>query len=90
MSHYSDNEESVRVDFFKPSGKWYCTEAVIWTGTYAGDKQAIHDAFAKSLRYHFADCPYRLSDMDAVCLEPYHEYSHPIQLKSGAWRTKGV
>jgi hypothetical protein len=28
MGHYSDKSTSVRVDFFKASGKWYCTEAV--------------------------------------------------------------
>ena len=84
---YSDVEESVRVDFFRPSGKWYTTEAVLWTGEYDGSKQFIHDAFAKSLRDHFSKNSHceRLSDMDAICLEPYHEHSHPIQIKAGGW-----
>lgn len=82
---YSDDESMVRVDFFKPSGKWYTTEAVKWTGEWKGTA-LIHDAFAQSLRGHFKDTPNRLSDMDAICLEPYHEHAHPIQIKSGKWR----
>ena len=84
--NYSDDESSVRVDFWKPSGKWYTTEAVKWTGGYKD--VLIHDAFAKSLRDHFADHPNRLSDMTATCLEPYHEFSHPIQLRNGSWNNR--
>lgn len=91
---YSDDDSVVRVDFFKPSGKWYCTEAVKWTGPYCGSTYymqdsarkphgrphaLIHDAFLQSLKDHFGDKP-RLVDMQAVCLEPYHEYSHPISI----------
>ena len=76
MSNYSEDESQVRVDFFKPSGKWYCTEAVKWTGGYTG---CIHEAFRKSLEDHHAG---RLTQFDAICLEPYHEHSHPIQLKA--------
>jgi len=83
--HYSNDPSMVRVDFFKPSGKWYTTEAVRWTGEWRGDKQLIHDAFIQSLRDHFMEVPRRLSNMDAVCLEPYHENSHPIQIKNGGW-----
>lgn len=46
MTHYSDNPADVRVDFFKPSGKWYTTESVRWTGFWEGNKQLIHKAFA--------------------------------------------
>lgn len=80
MTHYSDIPGSVRVDFFKPSGKWYATEAVMWTGDYDGD---IHTAFAKSLRDHLCG---RYADLDAVCLHPYHKHSHPITCKQGAWQ----
>jgi hypothetical protein len=80
---YSADDEMVRVDFFKPSGKWYTTEAVEWTGDWKGEGgMSIHEAFAKSLRDHLGD---RLSEMDAICLEPYHEFSHPIQIKNGGW-----
>ena len=82
MTHYSDNPASVLVSFFKPSGKWYTDEAVLWTG---GWDNLIHEAFADSLKEHFKDSPKRLSDMDAICLEPYHKHAHPIQIKRGGW-----
>lgn len=78
---YSDDDSIIRVDFFKPSGKWYTTEAVKWTGEYSSG--LIHEEFAKSLRDHFKDNRKRLSDMDAICLKPYHQHSHPIQIKNG-------
>ena len=86
---YSENPAKVRVDFFKPSGKWYCTEAVKWTGAYFvnhmnGEGQLLYDAFAKSLRDHFRGSN-RLSEMDAICLEPYHEFCYPIHIKAGKW-----
>lgn len=79
---YTTNDSMVRVDFFKESGKWYTTEAVAWTGPFEGDSI---DAFKQSLRDHFKDEPHRLSTMDAVCLEPYHELSFPIMLRQGSW-----
>ena len=82
---YIKNPARVRVDFFRASGKWYCTESVLWTGDWSG-KFDIHDAFIKSLQDHFKEDPKRLSDTDAICLHPYHEYKHPIQLKAGSWR----
>lgn len=83
---WTDNEASVRVDFFKPSGKWYTTEAVIWTGSYAHG--LVQEEFIKSLRDHFAKTPDRLGDMDAICLEPYHKNSYPLCIKAGGWREK--
>lgn len=79
---YIDDDTMVRVDFFKPSGKWYSTEAVEWVGGYSG--VSIHDAFAISLR-NLHDYKVYYSEMDAVCLEPYHEHSHPIMIKCGGW-----
>jgi len=85
MTHYSEDPRRVRVDFFKPSGKWYATEAVLWTGRYGGKDQLIHDAFKTSLQKHFEDHPNSLKEMDAICLKPYHENAHPIQIKAGGW-----
>ena len=79
---YTVDDSFVRVDFFKPSGKWYTTEAVKWVKSF----DMLHDEFANSLRNHFKDAPDRLSDMDAICLEPYHVDSHPIQIKNGGWK----
>lgn len=83
MSYYTDDPHSVRVDFFKKSGKWYVTEAVIWK-TYKGSPteggKLISDAFAEALVAHLRDPEtgkVRLMDMTAVCLEPYHEHAHP-------------
>jgi len=81
---YTEDEDMIRVDFFKSSGKWYCTEAVKWTGSYfVKNGDLIHEAFAKSLREHLKDG--RLKEMTAICLEPYHEHAHPLMLKEGAW-----
>jgi hypothetical protein len=84
---YSEDTSMVRVDFFKTSGKWYTTEAVKWTGKYDG---FIFHEFAKSLRDHFKDNPQRLSDMDAICLHPYHQHAHPIMIKSGGWTNSNM
>ena len=45
---YIDDDSMVRVDFFKPGGKWYCTEAVKWTGGYNG--VWIYTAFKKAYK----------------------------------------
>lgn len=82
--NYSDKENSVRVDFFKASGKWYTTEAVMWTGQFSGES-LIYEEFAKSLRDHFASNPGRLSAMTAVCLHPYHQHEHPLMIVNGGW-----
>jgi hypothetical protein len=80
MGNYSDDADSVRVDFFKKSGKWYTTEAVKWTGGYKD--VLIHRAYAKSLLEHLTthDGRLRLDDMVAICLEPYHEHSCPMMM----------
>ena len=74
--NYSADDRMVRVDFWKASGKWYTTEAILWTGAWGKDV-LIHKAFARSLCDALGD---RLSDMRATCLEPYHKHSHPISL----------
>jgi hypothetical protein len=78
---YSSDEQMVRVDFFKPSGKWVATEAMRWH-SYRGD---IHTAFEESLRAEFpwndGSGKIRYGGLTAVCLAPYHEHSHPIMMK---------
>lgn len=92
---YTEDDRMVRVDFFKTGGKWYCTEAVEWTGSFYGttvhgmatSDQIQHpvDAFKTSLRNHLGD---RFQEMTAVCLEPYHEFSFPLMIKDGGWNNR--
>ena len=82
---YSNNPEDVRVDFFKPSGKWYCTEKVRWTAPFYATRFDALESFARSLQDHFKDQPDRLSDMTAVCLNPYRELAYPLMIKDGGW-----
>jgi hypothetical protein len=76
MGNYSENESSIRVDFFKPGGKWQFTKAIQWTGGYKNC--CIIDAFESSLR----DAGVSLTKYNIVCLEPYHEHSHPLMIKA--------
>jgi hypothetical protein len=73
---YSTEEDVVRVDLFKPSGKWYMSVALKWTGGWTQDT-LIHDAFRQSLHDEFKGS---MSGMQAVCLEPYHELAHPLSV----------
>ena len=77
MTNYSQDADSVRVDFFRPSGKWYTTEAVLWTGKFNSGE--IHSEFKKSLREHLGG---RLGGMLAVCLHPYHQHEHPLMVNT--------
>ena len=82
MSNFTDNEKSCRVDIFKESGKWYTTIAVEFENWLAQNKDGsyniIHDEFKKAL-YKVIGNSYK--SMWAVCLEPYHELSHPLMMK---------
>jgi hypothetical protein len=78
MSNYSCDPRSCRVDFFKDTGKWYETEAVVFLGGYVGGpNNPILEDFRRSLNAHLNG---RLKGMQAVCLSPYHENSHPISI----------
>ena len=73
MTNYSNNPGKVRVDFFKPSGKWYETEELDMSAYYG--EPVIHNAILKA--YYEQIAPYH-EDMTMVVLEPYHQFSHPI------------
>jgi hypothetical protein len=53
---YSDDSAMVRVDFFRPSGKWYTTDAVRWLRYRGTDDDGkimlVQDAFLESLADH--------------------------------------
>ena len=76
--NYTNSVSMCRVDFWKPSGKWYLTEAIDFIGLY--DEPLIHDALKKALERAGIDINY-FSGFIITCLEPYHEHSHPISLK---------
>jgi hypothetical protein len=86
---YTEDSQMVRVDFFKPSGKWYCTEAIKWDRyrstviaesplVIAKDYEHIQDTFARCLREQLKG---RLRGMTAICLKPYHEFAFPLSCK---------
>lgn len=75
MSNYSDCTNSCRVDFFKPSGKWYATEAIIFS--YWSKNTSIHKAFEDGL---LNSAKGKYIGMTAICLHPYHELSHPLSI----------
>ena len=80
----------VRVDIFKPSGKWYHTAAVDMSEHYRDDD--IHNALylacseehLKGLSGQWGLTTGPRSKLEEgwllVCLEPYHEHSYPIAL----------
>lgn len=77
MRNYSENPASCRVDFFKPSGKWYTTEAV----KFPPETYKLHpnEALRHALAVHFG-ASNRLAGMFAVCIDPYVELSFPVHI----------
>ena len=86
MTNYSNDPRQCRVDIFKPSGKWYETITVCFNH-YAfqnedGSPNLIEEAFKKALKESDSR-DFESENYDGwkfVCLEPYHEYSHPQML----------
>ena len=80
MTNYSDNPGSVRVDYFKPSGKWYMTEAIKMSD-YFYKEIDIHRAVASALD---ASRPDRNAgwwkQFTVVVNEPYHKNAYPIMI----------
>lgn len=82
---YTVNESMVRVDIFKPSGKWYESIAIDMNEFY--NEPIIHDALKKALakgdtndrKWETIDGSERtLTSKFAICLHPYHENAFPI------------
>ena len=80
---FTTKQGMVRVDFFKPSGKWYTTEEMHWDRYYSyGNNEdsvfeSTHDTFKRCLREQIGD---QYKGMIAICLEPYHEHSYPLMV----------
>ncbi len=89
--NFSQDPRMVRVDFFKPSGKWVETLAVRWLD-YGNSCTLIYDDFLESLRVALKLRPdqchpntgpgphYSHSGCSAVCLSPYHKNAYPLLL----------
>lgn len=71
MGNFSTDESSVRVDLFKPSGKWVETIAIKGANYRGCIHKSVKEATLKVTNGRYIGCT-------AVCLEPYHELSHPI------------
>lgn len=77
---YTTEEGMVRVDFFKPSGKWYMTEAVDMSTWY--DVPNIHDAVGRALNASRPVAAGWWTQFTVVVAEPYHVYAHPVMIKA--------
>lgn len=66
----------VRVDQFKPNGKWYQTLSINMNNLY--DHHCVHEALKIALQNDGRD----VERWTYVCLEPYHKHSHPVMLKA--------
>lgn len=77
--NYSNTPGMVRVDRFKIRGKWYETMAVDMSEFY--EEPNIHAALRKAIEA--SGHKINLVDFMYVCLEPYHQYEHPIILGLG-------
>lgn len=78
MSHYSVNPGHVRVDFFKPSGKWHMTDAVDMSGVYHVSNPATALGLALEKHFRHSNGIMGLAKLTAVCLDPYCTNSFPV------------
>ncbi|MFW6046657.1 MAG: hypothetical protein ACOCP4_02560 [Candidatus Woesearchaeota archaeon] len=75
--NYSNEPYMVRVDIFKPSGKWYQTIAVNFQGLY--EEPLIHNQIEKGLEGYGWNIKSH-KGWKVVVLEPYHQHSHPVMI----------
>lgn len=73
---YDVSDSKVRVDRFKPRGKWYDSFSIDMEKYYKAP--SIHDAIKEAIleQTHVRS----LEEWTFVCLEPYHQHSHPIMI----------
>ena len=74
---YTIEDKMVRVDIFKPSGKWYDTVEMEWD-TYESENELIHEIFHRCMGEQSAG---DYIGMTAVCLDPYHKHSVPLMIR---------
>ena len=73
---YAISDAMVRVDQFKPRGKWYQTLAIDMSGQY--EAESPHEGLKAAL----LAAGHNIEQWTYVCLEPYHRYSYPVILKA--------
>jgi hypothetical protein len=79
MTHYGTHPNHVRVDYFKPSGKWYMTESIDMDTVW--DAVDMRKTIGEALD---ASRPDRHSgwweQFTVVVLEPYNKNAHPVMI----------
>ena len=83
--HYSDRPEMVRVDRFKPGGKWYDTFALDmeahWDDTVDGHYVTVADRVKAALADAGIDVD--TSIFNYVVLDPYTKDGYPVMIPGG-------
>lgn len=80
MTHFSDKPNSVRVDFFKPGGKWYMTEAHEMPDE-SYDHYDMWSAIGKVLDESRPDRPAGWwKQFTIVVMEPYNKNAVPVMI----------
>ena len=89
MTHYTTNSGSVRIEQFKPNGKWYQTLAGDMSDMYWGGGEhtpkgktvfLLHEAVAFTIVEAFGQQD-NVNWIYAV-LDPYHENGYPVLMTS--------
>ena len=80
---YTTNSSHVRVDRFKESGKWYDTLEINMENHYddLNIYKALRDSINETMQFENYVQRWLSQGGSFVCLEPYHQHSHPVMLK---------
>ena len=85
MTHYSENPNMVRVDYWTESGKWYMTEAVDMNAGY--DVPLVHVAVELAMNDHWektrsTERRRAWNQFTITIAEPYHMSEYPVMIKA--------
>jgi len=81
MTNYSDQPGKVKIDFYKPGGKWYMTEVLDMSQVYLVPDifQALSNAMDQTFGQQRAE---GLKNQFVVVVdEPYHKNAYPLMLQ---------
>lgn len=82
MTNYSNNPGHVRVEFFKPGGKWYMTEEWDMSAFY-NYKHTPIDAVEAMIKDAGTRGNQLLRQFIVVVPDPYHVRAYPVCLVPG-------